>query len=143
MGRRPVKVSSLEISTMCYPTEDPSKVLSILATLSEAKPNEQRVSSHYGYSFKVLTVIEKSPKKAKEVLSKVISSMDEEEFEELINTLELHMDGRRLFIRIDKQEALLGKTRLYRNDPGGYVRIKVNFNTSNLEDVREFIKEIR
>ncbi len=142
-GRGKARVSSLEISTMLYPTEDPSKVLLALKSLSESEVKESKYTSHYGYSFKVLTIIVRKSKQASEELSKMLSSMDDYDFSRLIEDLESHLDGRTLFIRIDKQEAYLGRIRLFENDPGGYIRIKASFSTSRLKEIRNLLKEMR
>ncbi len=142
-GKGRARVNSLEISTMLYPTEDPSRVLSLLKSLSESDVRESKFTSHYGYSFKVLTVTVKKPKQASEELSKILSSMDDYDFSRLIEGLKSHLDGRTLFIRIDKQEAYLGRIRLFENDPGGYIRVKASLSTNELEEIKNLLKEMR
>ncbi len=139
----PLKLSSAEITTMVYPTELEDRVRSILIFLSGENGDiaEERFSSHYGYSFKVLTV--RVDWEAAENLFRVlICSLPDYDLELLLRTLQSRMDGRHLYLRLDKQELVDGRHTLYSGGPGGYVRIKFTFS-KKISDLESMIRETR
>ncbi|MDK2372512.1 MAG: RNA-binding domain-containing protein [Candidatus Korarchaeota archaeon] len=142
---RPLAPSSAEITTMVYPTELEERVRYLLLTLAggegDLKLEEEKFTSHYGYSFKVLTV--KLGKGAAEsLLKRVICFLDELDFLSLMSTLESHVDGRDLYIRLDKQELALGRYELFSGGSGGYVRIKLTFR-KKVSDLESLLREVR
>ncbi|MCD6244349.1 MAG: hypothetical protein J7J65_03840 [Candidatus Korarchaeota archaeon] len=135
---------SAELTTMVYPTELEEKVKNIFTYLigDYFSFREERITSHYGYSFKVLTV-KLDGKKAASLLKKVICKMDELDFLKFIDRLGNYVDGRNLYIRLKKQDIILGRFGLYEGESGGYIRIKVTFKRPDLQAIREYIRNMR
>jgi len=139
----PLSLSSAEITTMVYPTELEERVKELLLTLAggEGDLKEEKFTSHYGYSFKILTV--KLGKEGAESLLKfIVCSLGEFDFISLMETLESHVDGRDLYLRLDKQELALGRHVLFTGGPGGYVRIRLTFR-KKVSDLESLLKEVR
>ncbi|MEM1984026.1 MAG: RNA-binding domain-containing protein [Candidatus Korarchaeum sp.] len=132
-----------EISTMVYPTEVEGKVRELLHSLcgEDCSVREERFSSHYGYSFKVLTC-EVTPELTVELLKRVICSLDRFDLMSLMETLDTRLEGRNLYIRLSKQDLAMGTFRLYKGDPGGYLRLKFSFDKAVLEDVRDALIKV-
>ncbi|MDK2384630.1 MAG: RNA-binding domain-containing protein [Candidatus Korarchaeota archaeon] len=142
---RPLALSSAEINTMVYPTELEERVRDLLFALAggegDLKLKEEKFTSHYGYSFKILTV--KLGKEAAEsLLKRAICFLEELDFLSLMNTLESHVDGRDLYIRLDKQGLALGRYELFSRGLGGYVRIKLTFR-KKVNDLKSLLREVR
>jgi RNA binding exosome subunit len=132
-----LKLLSAEISTMLYPSEVEERVRSLLLSLCDCEIREERVSSHYGYSFKVLTC-NLSGERAEELLRKVICSLSNFELSSLLDNIERYVEGRHLYIRLSKQDLALGRFKIYEGDPGGYIRIKFSFKSaSEIEEIRK------
>lgn len=138
-----VALLTAEISTMVYPTEVEDKVRKLLRSLcgEDCDIKEERFSSHYGYSFKVLTC-KVSPKLADELLRKIICSLERSDLISLMETLDTRLEGRNLYIRLSKQDLAMGAFRLYEGDPGGYLRLKFSFGKADLEDIRGMVMKV-
>lgn len=132
-----------EISTIVYPTEMEDKVRELLRSLcgEVSSVKEERFSSHYGYTFKVLTY-ELPHKSAEELLRRVICSLDRIDLLSLMETLGMRLEGRDLYIRLSKQDLAMGSFKLYKGDPGGYFRLKFSFKRADLEGIREEIMKV-
>ncbi len=141
---RPLALTSAEITTMVYPTELEERVRDLLLELAggERGLKEEKFTSHYGYSFKVLTV-KLGREAAESLLKRIICSLGEFDFFSLMDTLESHIDGRDLYLRLDKQDLALGRYSLFTGDPGGYVRIRLTFRKKavNLEPALREMRE--
>ena len=130
-GRIPV--SRVEIKTFCYPTEDRERVVSaILALLPEdiRDPSEikgTKLRSVHKFSFEELRMEIRGPR-AREVMAWIFSRLPEPDRIEILETLEKRIDGSRLYIRIDKQEAVDGSLRLHRGGIGGHIHVVVAFS---------------
>ena len=140
----PRKPPSLEISTMIYPTESGERVREALLLIlpGDRAPKEDRITSHYGYSFRILTFKLRGAE-AEESMSKVICGLPEYDFNVLLADIESRTSGRDLFIRLSKQELVLGRMRLHWGDPGGYVRLKYTLDVREPDEFREALRELR
>lgn len=127
-----------EISTMIYPTEVESRVKELILSLcgEGCEIREERFSSHYGYSFRVLTCT-LSGEPAESLLRRIICSLDRFDLISLLENLDSHVEGRNLYIRLSKQDLALGRFKLYRGDPGGYLRLRFLLRISGSDRIRE------
>lgn len=138
-------LSSAEITTMIYPTEVEERVKRILLSLftpdGEVEIEERKLTSHYGYSFREL-VLKLDRRSAESLLRSLICSLSDYDFLSLMETLESHVDGRNLYIRLDKQELALGRYSLFSGGSGGYVRVKLTFR-GDLNELRSNLSRLR
>ena len=132
-----------EISTMVYPTEVEDRVRELLLSLCgrDCALEEERFSSHYGYSFKVLTC--KLPSEpANNLLRRVICSLDRSDLLSLMETLDTRLEGRNLYIRLSKRDLAIGAFKLYGGDSGGYLRLRFSFRRADPSEIRETIAKV-
>ncbi len=136
---------SAEITTMVYPTEVEDKVKNIIFSLikeEKIEMKEEKFTSYYGYSFKVIK-ISLNKEKATTILRSIICSLKEYEFLGLLEDIDSHIDGRNLYIRLDKQDLASGRIALYDGSPGGYVRVKFTFQKSILAALKDGLVDLR
>lgn len=135
--------TSAEISTMVYPTEVEDKVRRILLSLSSdvSDIRERKFTSHYGYSFRELS-LKLDGSTAESLLRSLVCSLNHQDFHLLMEALENHVDGKNLYIRLDKQELALGRYSLFSGGPGGYVRIKLTFR-GDMKELRSILADLR
>jgi RNA binding exosome subunit len=135
-----LKLLSAEISTMLYPSEVEERVRSLILSLcGDCEIKEERISSHYGYSFKVLTC-DLSGESAEGLLRRVLCSLNELELYSLLDSIDKYIEGRHLYIRLSKQDLALGRFKIYEGGPGGYIRIKFSFKGSL--DIKEEVRKV-
>ncbi|RLG55709.1 MAG: hypothetical protein DRN99_01910 [Thermoproteota archaeon] len=115
------------IETYAYPTEDPSKVRKALLSLipehlrEEVKLRHEKLRGQFGYSIEKYTITVRGRKKATEVARRIIQSLPKKDLEQLLERIDLHMDGGTLYIRVSKQKALEGVIEL--EEGGDIIRV--------------------
>ena len=138
-------IAYVDVRFCAHATEDPDKVVeafqNILPTdhVKDVTFKQSVVEGHYGNP---ITFFE-TRIKDKEIVSKLVknvsanlSSFDKEELDREIYRF---VEKGSLYIRLNKQAALQGKTKLATSDP---IRIRIRFRKTKLEDVVEICKEI-
>ncbi len=136
---------SAEITVMAYPTEVEDRVKDLILIFSgeeSSKIMEDKFTSYYGYSFKVMR-ISLDEKKAMGALRLIICGLREYEFLELLEGLDSHVDGRNLYIRLNKQDLVFKRIALYDGGPGGYIRAKFTFSKRDLPNLRNYLSSLR
>jgi RNA binding exosome subunit len=125
----PVRAYSARISTIIHATEDPGKVAQAMRslTLSE-KPmgsTMSRAKGHHGNEIVTVIFTIRNAKNVEDFLRNIWSSLSELDRTEIYSSLTSRIDGTgTLFLRIDKQEALMGRIRLQDTDP---IKIAISF----------------
>jgi RNA binding exosome subunit len=97
------------------------------------------LEGHYGNSITFFDARIKDKETVRalvENLSANLSSLDKEELDRTINRC---VEKGSLFIRLDKQTALRGKTKFATSDP---IRIRIRFRKNKTEDVIQICREI-
>ncbi len=128
-----IPVSRVEIKTFCYPTEDRERVISaMLALLPEdiRDPREikaTKLRSVHRFSFEEFK-LEVRGRRAREVIAWIFSRLPEADRRQLLETLDKRVDGSRLYVRIDKQEAVDGSLRLHGGGIGGHIHVVAAFS---------------
>lgn len=117
-------ISLVEISTIAHATEDLEKVLAAMRNIipKDLWGEFERVASidplegHYGNP--VTRIVARfRGKSAEHVARYILSRFEKADFETLIYTLERRFDGKgRIFVRVSKQDAYLGRVRLMDGD---------------------------
>ncbi|MEM2897405.1 MAG: RNA-binding domain-containing protein [Candidatus Bathyarchaeia archaeon] len=126
---------SIEISTIIHATEDVGKVIKALENIfpknfkEKLSYSKQRLNGHYS---NVITMVKTKIKRRNSVeafIKNLSEKISEEDKMTLLSEFEKHIDNKgNLYIRVDKQEAFLGRIALKQADP---IRIKIKFKTGS------------
>lgn len=143
-------VSLAEISTIAHATEDLGKVL---AAMKNTVPRDlwgefekivsiDTLEGHYGNP--VARIVARfSGKGAEHVAKYILSRFEKADFETLVYTIDRRFDGRgRIFIRISKQDAYLGRIRLMDGDD--IIRVMLTIpGARKASDVERALRSLR
>jgi len=125
------KALSIEISTIVHATESVEKVIKAIENVfpknfeEKRSYKKQRLTGHYGNP--IIMVKTKIRKKAsvEAFIKNLFEKISENDRKKLLSEFEKHTDNEgNFYIRIDKQEAFLGRFVLKQSDP---IRIKIKF----------------
>jgi len=140
----PASVVGLEIELIAHATEDVGKVIEAARAVlpSEARDKvafkTKELKGHHGNPIRLVRATVRDRELARAIFEHVISGLPEEDRAELLSGLKKRLSKGTLYIRLDKQRALLGQLRLCTSDP---IRLKARFSSSKLSDVREACEE--
>ncbi len=142
----PVKfVREVEVSAFSHATEDEDKVEKAMKNLL---PEENRdlwltrktLKGYHGDPITIVTGKIRTKKGATGVLRRVVQELSSLDQQRLLDELEERLDeGGNLYIRLDKQNAYLGKVRLLETDP---VKMTFRLRQPHGKDRAEYIREI-
>jgi RNA binding exosome subunit len=137
-------ILNMHFRAFCHATEDEAKVVQALKFASGADEITREVTEGYhGNPIIILEVFIKEKRRSRDFFSK----MEEEDIKEVIATLGKRMDEDcNLYLRLDKQEAYLGKLKMTVSDDAIAVRAKVESYPKKLEtamkSVTEFLEQM-
>jgi RNA binding exosome subunit len=144
------KIERLEISAIAHATEDLDRVI---AALKNAIPRDlwnelersMKILSLEGYYGNPVTriVAVLKGKEAENAVKHILLSIDRSDFETLVFTLDRRFDGKgRVFIRLSKQDAYLGKLRIAEGDD--VLKIVITLpGARRIEDVEKALRSLR
>jgi hypothetical protein len=142
----PVKfVREVEISTFSHATEDEDRVENAITNLL---PEENRdlwltrktLKGYHGDPITIVTGKIRTKKGATGVLRRVVQALSSLDQQRILDELEERLDeGGNLYIRLDKQNAYLGKVRLLETDP---VKMKFRLRLPHGKDRMEYVREV-
>ena len=143
------RVYRLEVRVYAHSTEDPERVVRAVLNVFPEDVGEVRfrrriVSGQYGDSITILRA-ELRGSKARRVLRHVVQGLDDADFERLLSEVSSRVDeSGNLYVRLDKQEAYLGRVRLMDSDP---IRLKFSIKLNLGEDppsvAEKLLRELR
>ena len=137
-------VREVEVSTFSHATEDEDKVENAIKNLL---PEENRglwitrktLKGYHGDPITIVTGKIRTKKGATGVLRRVVQEFSSLDQQRLLDELEERLDeGGNLYIRLDKQNAYLGKVRLLETDP---VKMKFRFRLPHGKDRVEYVRD--
>ena len=138
------RVEKLVIQVLCYATEDPRKVLKAVENVLGADAakkmsmSSERLEGYYGDPITLMRIFLLDRELCEKVLLRILSNLSVFEREELWrDRSKLGRHGGKLYIRLDKQEAFLGRIRLSDKDP---IRIVAELR-GNVEALRKRLEE--
>ncbi|MCD6421556.1 MAG: hypothetical protein J7L17_04015 [Thaumarchaeota archaeon] len=138
------RVEKLVIQVLCYATEDPKKVLKAVENVLGADAakkmsmSSERLEGYYGDPITLMRIFLLDRELCEKVLLRILSNLSVFEREELWrDRSKLGRHGGKLYIRLDKQEAFLGRIRLSDKDP---IRIVAELR-GNVEALRKRLEE--
>jgi RNA binding exosome subunit len=138
-------VAYVDVRFCAHATEDLDKVMEAVQNVLPSDHIEDitfkrsNVEGHYGNPITLFDTRIKDKDTVRalvENLSANLSSLDKEELDRTINRC---VEKGSLFIRLDKQAALRGKTKFATSDP---IRIRIRFRKNKTEDVIQICREI-
>ena len=136
-------IAYIDIRVSQHATENPEKVQTAVKTLLTEDLAETLIfqkatlEGHYGNPITLFTARLTDKKHLPQALKKIaehLSSIDKEELDREIN---LHIEKCNLYLRLDKQSALLGNAKFTQTDP---IHIKIHFKDKTVEEIIEFCK---
>lgn len=124
-------ITGISISTIAHATEDLSKVKSAILNMvpesarGACQINAAEAKGHHGNPITVLTLEVREKRQAKEIVGYIVRLLPVWDRLRIRDQMDLYYDGRSsLFLRVDKQTALLRSPRLSLSDD--VIRIKIS-----------------
>lgn len=125
--------------TLCHTTEDLSKVKEAMTNV--LGDSELRITKTEGHHGNPITILESAVNEMKRI-SEFFTKIDDHDLSVIEDTLETRVDdGCNLFLKIDKQEAFLGKVTLCHGDDAISLRIRVAAYPATCEIAQDNIRE--
>jgi hypothetical protein len=138
-------VREVEISAFSHATEDEDKVEKAMKNLltEEARDlwlTRRMLKGHHGNPITIVTGKIRTKKGATGVLRRVVQELSSLEQQRLLDESEERLDdGGNLYIRLDKQNAYLGKVCLVDSDP---VKLKFKLRLPHGKDRAEYVRDV-
>jgi len=138
------RVEKLVIQVLCYATEDPKKVLKAVENVLGADAarkmsmSSEKLEGYYGDPITLIRIFLLDRELCEKALLRIFSNLSSSERDELWrDRSKLGRHGGKLYIRLDKQEAFLGRIRPSDKDP---IRIVVELR-GDVKALRKMLEE--
>jgi len=138
------RIEKLSIQVLCHATEDAKKVLKAVQNVVGAGAVEklskslETLKGYYGDPVTIMRFFLLEREACEKVFLKILSSLSEAEREEIWRErVKKGKHGGKLFIRLDKQEAFLGRIRKSDKDP---IRMVIEIRGS-LDSLKEKLEK--
>ena len=138
------RVEKLVIQVLCYATEDPKKVLKAVENVLGADAarkmsmSSEKLEGYYGDPITLMRIFLLDRELCEKALLRIFSNLSNSERDELWrDRSKLGRHGGKLYIRLDKQEAFLGRIRPSDKDP---IRIVVELR-GDVKALRKMLEE--
>ncbi|MDX1813829.1 MAG: RNA-binding domain-containing protein [Candidatus Bathyarchaeia archaeon] len=138
-------VAYVDVRFCAHATEDLNKVMDAVQNilpseyLEDITFNKSILEGHYGNPITFFETRIKDKKTIKALIEQLAANLSILDKEELKRIMCHCIEKGSLYIRLDKQAAFKGKTKLVTSDP---IRIRIRFRKSKTEDVIVVCKEI-
>jgi RNA binding exosome subunit len=136
-------IGYVDLRVFTHATEDSEKVLTALRNLLPIDLAEticfekNSLTGHHGNSITLFTTQLTEKKLLPALLEKIGQNITALDKEELNNNILRHIEKTNLYLRFDKQAALLGKIKFTQIDP---VHLKIHFKNKTYEEILEILK---
>ena len=137
-------IAYVTIRVFSHATEDPEKVQAAIRNMLPETLAENLVftatslTGHHGNPITIYEAKLADRQALPQVLEKIGASLNSLDKEQLCSEMRLHIEKRNLYLRFDKQSALLGTLKLASNDP---IHFKVHFRNKTSEEIAELCRE--
>ncbi len=144
MSSKP-SIAYIDIRVFAHATENPEKVQTAIKNLLTEDLAENllfetsTLEGHHGNPITLFTTRLTDKKQLPLMLQKMAQSLSALDKEALDQEIKLHLEKGNLYLRLDKQSALLGTAKFTQNDP---IHIKVHFKDKTADEIVEFCKTI-
>ena len=138
-------IAYVDVRFCAHATEDIDKVIEAVQNilpnehLEEITFHRSVLEGHYGNPITFFEIRIKNKKVVEALIEQLAANLNILDKDEMGNTIHRCVEKGSLYIRLDKQAAFKGKTKLVTSDP---IRIRVRFRKSKTEDVIKVCKEI-
>ena len=138
-------IAYVDVRFCAHATEDLNKVMDAVQNilpseyLEDITFNKSILEGHYGNPITFFETRIKDKKTIKALIEQLVATLSVLDKDELDRTMYRCVEKGSLYIRLDKQAAFKGKTKLVTSDP---IRIRIRFRKSKTEDVIVVCKEI-
>ena len=138
-------IAYVDVRFCAHATEDLDKVMvavqNVLPSdhIKDITFKRSNLEGHYGNPITFFDTRIKNKKAVKALVENLSTNLSSLEKEELGRTINRCVEKGSLFIRLDKQAALRGKTKFATSDP---IRIRIRFRKNKTEDVIQICREI-
>jgi RNA-binding protein len=138
-------IAYVDIRVFAHATENPDKIEAavknlITEVLAENLIFEKsRLEGHHGNPITLFTARLTDKKQIPVMLELIAQKLGSLDKEELSRDINLHLEKSNLYLRLDKQSALLGTAKFTQNDP---IHLKIHFKDKTAEEIVEFCKTI-
>ena len=138
-------VREVEISAFSHATEDEDKVEKAMKNLLPEENrdlwlNRKTLKGYHGDPITIVTGKIRTKTGATGILRRVVQELSSLDQQRLLDELEERLDdGGNLYIRLDKQNAYLGKVRLLETDP---VKMKFRLRLPHGKDRLAYVRDI-
>jgi RNA binding exosome subunit len=138
-------VAYVDVRFCAHATEDLDKVVEAVQNVLPSDHIEDitfkrsNVEGHYGNPITLFDTRIKDKETVRALVENLSANLSALDKEELSRTINRYIEKGSLFIRLDKQAALRGKTRFATSDP---IRIRIRFRKNKTEDVIQICREI-
>jgi RNA binding exosome subunit len=139
-----MKITKLNIRTFVNVTEDLERVFHAIfrgfpiLTNKTSLFTQKKVEGHYGNPIILVEASIKDKETLKEIIRKIGSKLTEQDKDYLRREGHQHIEKGKLFMRLDKQSAYLGKVKLGSSDS---IHLKFFFRKSRDERPNDIYKE--
>ena len=137
------RVERLSIQVLCHATEDAAKVIKAVENIlgpeaaKRVSKSIEALEGHYGDPIRLIRMYLLDRESAEQVFLKIILSLSASELEVLWNERSKKgKHGGKLYLRLDKQSAFLGRIKISDKDP---IRIIVHVR-GNVDIFKERLK---
>jgi len=138
-------VAYVDVRFCAHATEDLDKVMEAVQNVLPSDHTEDisfkrsNVEGHYGNPITFFDARIKGKETVRALVENLSANLSSLDKEELYRTINRCVEKGSLFIRLDKQAALKGKTKFATSDP---IRIRIRFRKNKTEDVIQICREI-
>ena len=138
-------IAYVDVRFCAHATEDLDKIMEAVQNIlpndhiEEITFNRSSLDGHYGNPIIFFETRIKNKKIVKALVEQLVANLSILDKDELDRTINRCVEKGNLYIRLDKQAAFKGKTKLVSSDP---IRIRIRFRKSKTTDVIEVCKEI-
>jgi RNA-binding protein len=143
MSQKP-PIGYVDLRVFAHATEDQEKVLTAMRNLlptdlaETAKFEKNSLTGHHGNPITLFTSQLTEKKLLPGLLEKIGQNLNALDKEALNDEIKLHLEKHNLYLRFDKQFALLGKFKFAQNDP---IHLKIHFKDKPPEEIVEILKK--
>ncbi|MEM0232948.1 MAG: RNA-binding domain-containing protein [Candidatus Nezhaarchaeales archaeon] len=142
-----VRLTSVDYVVFIHATEDLNKVIKAVENLIPPKLRERKtveveeVHGHYDNPIRIAKISLRNPEYAFQSLAWIWKGLSDIDRAYIMRNLDLHLDEKlRLYMRLDKQYAYLGSTKLTFSDD--VIKVVFSFKGSK-EAIKDFLLKIQ